>query len=70
MSWEDVDDNKATPKQLEYATSLLEAVHGEIIKPIHKMTKSQISKLISELLQDVEDRGIDITPFMSDKWRR
>lgn len=68
MAWNDVDSNKPTHKQIEYAKVLLEALYGDIIRPVEKMTKKELSSLIDEMLKDVEARDIDIKPFFNNKW--
>ncbi len=65
MSWKDVDSNKATEKQIEYAEALLEAVYGEIIKPVRNMTKQEISKVIDETKMLAEELGIDYGAFFT-----
>jgi hypothetical protein len=65
MAWNDIDkiDNKPTEKQIQYAEVLLEAIYGDIIKPVRDMTKQEVSKLISELLLEAEDKNIDYKKF-------
>ena len=65
MSWGDVSkpSNEPTDKQIQYAEALLEAVYGEIIKPVRKMTKQEVSNLIDELKQMAEDMGVNYHDF-------
>lgn len=67
MGWNDVKDPKdfkATDKQIKYAEMLLEAVYGEIIEPIYKMSKHEISQVITEAKAMAELEGIDLRKHM------
>ena len=63
--WNDVEkvDNKPTEKQIKYAEVLMEACYGDIIKPIKKMTKQQLSILIDEMITKANEEGIDYHKF-------
>lgn len=56
MAWNDVENNKATDKQIKYAEKLLEDYYGDIVYPIYNMNKNEISKLISETKSMIEKK--------------
>lgn len=63
MGWDDVIDPKqfkATKAQIHYAEVLLEAVYGDIIEPIYKMNKYEISDVIREAKDMALTLGIEI----------
>ena len=62
MAWNDIDRDIATPEQVKYAHVLCEALYGEI-QPVEKMTKSQISKYISDMKIKAEEQGINLAPY-------
>jgi hypothetical protein len=55
VSWESVDTNKATDKQIKYAERLLEQYYGDITEPIYTMTKQDITVLITKLEKKIEN---------------
>jgi hypothetical protein len=59
MSWETVDTNKATEKQIKYAEALLEACYGDINFPIYTMSKDEISQLIDDTKKKCQDEDIE-----------
>ncbi len=63
MGWGDVVDPKefkATKAQIRYAEILLEAVYGDIIEPIYKMNKYEISDVIREAKDMALTLGIEL----------
>ncbi len=63
MGWDDVVDPKqfkATKAQIRYAEILLEAVYGDIIEPIYKMNKYEISDVIREAKDMALTLGIEL----------
>ncbi len=63
MGWDDVVDPKqfkATKAQIRYAEILLEAVYGDIIEPIYKMNKYEISDVITEAKDMALTLGIEL----------
>lgn len=53
MPWSSVESSKATEAQISYAEKLLEELYGDINIPIYKMSKTEISKVIEQCLEDL-----------------
>jgi hypothetical protein len=59
LSWDSVDSNKATEKQIKYAEVLLEACYGDINFPIYTMTKQEINVIIEETKKKCQEQNIE-----------
>lgn len=66
MAWEDVNSNKATEKQIQYAEKLMELIYGEIVTDVHSMDVRSASKLIDDLKHKIDTGEIHMNP----KYRR